>query len=150
MAHLYHKILLIISNKKLKNSTNGIDNVEEYRKYRSSNQGGGFNAKTYYIDELNDQFAYGMGQNPLAIRNFVNFTLDKFSSKPELTFIIGKGFEYIYTNGNQELTNRALVQTYGEPASDNLLTARSGALNYPQIGIGRLAATTGDEIRINL
>jgi hypothetical protein len=141
---------LIISNKKLRNSLNGGDYVEEYRKYRSSVSGGGFNAKTYYIDELNDQFAYGITQNPLAIRNFVNFALDKFSSKPNLAFIIGKGFEYTYSFRNQGIIDRSLVQTYGEPASDNLLVARSGALNFPQLGIGRLAAITGDDVRLYL
>lgn len=141
---------LIISNKKLRSSTNGIDNVDEYKKYRSSVQGGGFNAQTYYIDELNDQFAYGIPEHPLAIRNFVNYTIDNFTAKPELVFIIGKGFEYTYNLGQQSIIDRSLVQTYGEPASDNLLTARSGAENYPQLGIGRLAAITGDEVKLYL
>lgn len=138
---------LIVSNKKLKTSISGTDYIEEYRKYRSSVQGGDFNAKTYFIDELNDQFAYGITQHPLAIRNFVNFAIDKFTTKPKLLYIIGKGFEYNYFRGNQSLIDRSLVQTYGEPASDVLLTARSGALNYPQIGVGRLAVTKGDQIK---
>ncbi|HQG39015.1 MAG TPA: hypothetical protein PLK15_07770, partial [Chitinophagales bacterium] len=128
---------LIISNKKLKNSSNGVDNVDEYRKYRSSVQGGSYNAKVYYIDELNDQFGYGIIQHPLAIRNFINFAYDKFATRPQLLYIIGKGFEYNYNLGNQNNINRSYVQTYGEPASDVLLTARSGALNYPQLGVGR-------------
>ncbi len=141
---------LIISNKKLKSSTIGVDYVDEYRKYRSSVQGGGFNAKTYFIDELNDQFGFGIVQHPLAIRNFINFAIDKFSIDPKLAFIIGKGFEFPYTYGNQSIIVRSLVQTYGEPASDILLAARSGALNYAQIGIGRLAVTKGDDIKIYL
>ncbi|MFN8237332.1 MAG: C25 family cysteine peptidase [Chitinophagales bacterium] len=141
---------LIITNKKLRSSVNGTNYVEEYRKYRSSVSGGGYNAQIYYIDELNDQFAYGISQHPLAIRNFVNFALDKFSDKPQLVFIIGNGFEYTYSFRNQGIIDRSLVQTYGEPASDNLLTARSGLLNYPQIGIGRLAALRGDDIKVYL
>ena len=141
---------LIISNKKLKNSSNGVDNVDEYRKYRSSVQGGSYNAKVYYIDELNDQFGYGIIQHPLAIRNFINFAYDKFATRPQLLYIIGKGFEYNYNLGNQNNINRSYVQTYGEPASDVLLTARSGALNYPQLGVGRLAAITGDDVRLYL
>lgn len=141
---------LIISNKKLRNSTDGVNYVEEYRKYRSTIAGGAYNAKIYYIDELNDQFGYGIPQHPLAIRNFINYTIDKFASRPQLAFIIGKGFEYTYNFGSQSIIDRSLVQTYGEPASDNLLTARSGALNYPQIGIGRLAATSGDEVSLYL
>ena len=58
------------------------------------------------------------------------------------SLIIGKGFDYYFNGKAQYNIERSLVQTYGEPASDNLLTARSGALNYPQLGIGRLAACT--------
>ena len=143
---------LIISNKKLKNSINGTDYIDKYKDYRSSTEGGGYLAKTYFIDELNDQFGYGISQHPLAIRNFINYAIDKFATakKPQLAFIIGKGFEYTYNYGNQSIIDRSFVQTYGEPASDVLLTARSGALNYPQIGIGRLAVTNGDEIKIYL
>lgn len=138
---------LILSNKKLRSSSNGVDYVEEYRKYRNSPQGGAYNSKTYYIDEIYDQFYYGINQHPLAIRNFVNFALDKFSVKPELLFIIGKGFEYNYSNGNQGIIDRSLIPSYGNPASDNLLTARSPELNFPQLGVGRLSVSKGDEIR---
>ncbi|MDB5227527.1 MAG: hypothetical protein JWN78_1720 [Bacteroidota bacterium] len=141
---------LIISNKKLKNSFSGIDYLEQYKQYRTSTAGGSYNAKIYFIDELNDQFGYGIPGHPLAIRNFVNFALDKFAQKPQLVYIIAKGFEYNVIFTNPGLADRNYVQTFGEPASDNLLTARSGALNYPQLGIGRLAATRGDDIRIYL
>lgn len=141
---------IIITNKKLKNSLSGIDYVEEYRKYRASTAGGSFTARTYFIDELYDQFGFGIPENPLAIRNFVNYALDKFSIKPELVFIIGKGLDYIKMYRNQGLIDKSLVPTFGEPASDNLLTARNSQLNYPQIGIGRLSVKTGDEIKIYL
>jgi hypothetical protein len=141
---------LIISNKKLRNSFNGTDYIQEYRNYRSSVAGGNFTAKIYFIDELNDQFGFGINQHPIAIRNFINFAIDKFTVKPQMTFIIGKGFEYTYNYGNQSIIDRSLVQTYGKPASDNLLVSRSANLNYPQLGIGRLAATKGDDIRVYL
>ena len=141
---------LIISNKKLKNSLSGIDYIEQYRQYRLSAAGGSYNAKTYFIDELTDQFAYGIPGHPLAIRNFVNFAIDKFSVKPELVYLIGKGFEYNEKFKKPSLVDLDYLPTYGEPASDNLLTARSGALNFPQLGIGRLAASRGDDIRIYL
>lgn len=141
---------LIVSNKKLKSSLNGTDYIEEYRRYRSSVAGGSWTARSYYIDELNDQFAYGIPEHPLAIRNFVNFAIDKFTTKPQLLFIIGKGFDYTYNYGNQSIIDRSYVQTFGEPASDNLLTERSATLNYPQLGTGRLAAVKGDDIRVYL
>lgn len=141
---------LIITNKKLKNSLSGIDYVEEYRKYRSSAAGGSFTARTYYIDELYDQFAYGINQNPLAIRNFVNFAYDKFSIRPELVFLIGKGFNYTYDYRNQTLINKSLIPTFGEPASDNLMVARSSNDNYPIVGVGRLSVYTGDGVNTYL
>ena len=141
---------IIISNKKLKASLSGTDFVEEYRKYRSSTAGGNFTARTYFIDELYDQFGFGIIENPLAIRNFVNFALDNFTIKPKMVFVIGKGLDYSKMYRNQGLINKSLVPTFGEPASDNLLTARSSSLNYPQIGIGRLSVKNGDEIKAYL
>ena len=138
---------LIISNKNLKTSSNGTDYLEQYKNYRRSTQGGNFNANIYYYDELTDQFGYGISQHALAIRNFVNYAVDKFTQKPELAFIIGKGFEYVYTSANPSVIPRSLVPTYGEPASDNLLMARNATLNYPQIGVGRLDAFNGDDIK---
>jgi hypothetical protein len=49
---------IIISNPVLYNNGSGVNNVELYRQYRSSVAGGGFNAKVYNVDELNDQFAF--------------------------------------------------------------------------------------------
>jgi hypothetical protein len=51
---------LIISNNQLYNGANGTNPVEEYRAYRSSAVGGGYNAKVVEIDELVDQFAFGI------------------------------------------------------------------------------------------
>ncbi len=133
---------LIISNKKLKSSTASIDYIEEYRKYRASVSGGSYTARTYFIDELNDQFGFGINGHPLTLRNFSNFCIDKFVTQPQLMFIIGKGYNYT--------SNQSLVQTYGEPASDNLVTARNATLNYPQLGTGRLSVTKGDDIKVYL
>lgn len=141
---------LIITNKKLKNSVNGTDYIEEYRKYREKPEGGSFNSKVFYIDEIYDQFGFGILQNPLAIRNFVNFTIDRYTNKPKMVFIIGKGFEYTTFFRNQTLIDNSLIPTYGLPASDNLLTARSAIQNFPQLAIGRLAATKGDDIKVYL
>ncbi|HUP13489.1 MAG TPA: hypothetical protein VM187_14795, partial [Niastella sp.] len=60
---------LIITNERLLNSLGGANPVEEYRSYRSSAAGGGYNAKIYLESELTDQFGYGIKKNPIAIRN---------------------------------------------------------------------------------
>lgn len=48
------------------------------------------------------------------------------------------------------MIDKSLIPTYGLPASDNLLTARSANQNYPQLAIGRLAASKGDDIKVYL
>lgn len=141
---------VIISHRNLTKSNFGIDYLDEYAKYRQSVPGGSYKPFVYYIDELNDQFAYGINTHPLAIRNFINFALDKFSVKPTQVFLIGKGYAYVDMLGTSALRNKNFVQTYGNPASDNLLVARSATSNTPQVGVGRLAAQRGDDIKIYL
>ncbi|MGH2565265.1 MAG: hypothetical protein ACRDE5_12170, partial [Ginsengibacter sp.] len=61
---------LIISNSILYNNGSGVNYVDLYRAYRNSSVGGGYNAKIYDIDQLIDQFAYGIKKHPLAIKDF--------------------------------------------------------------------------------
>ncbi|MCA9750186.1 MAG: hypothetical protein KC414_13845, partial [Romboutsia sp.] len=64
---------LIISNATFNTSTSGVNYLQEYKNYRNSVAGGSYNANIFYIDQLNDQYIYGVEQHPLAIRNFVNY-----------------------------------------------------------------------------
>jgi Peptidase family C25 len=145
---------LIISNPLLTVGTGGINPVDNYRAYRSSAAGGGYNARVYMIDELVDQFGFGILQNPLGIRNFIRWARNNFSTLPiKDVFLIGKGITYdqyrIYRN-NPNISKLALVPTFGQPGSDNLLAADPGLDEIPKVPIGRLSVVTGDEITIYL
>jgi len=70
---------LIISHPALTTATGGGNSLENYRAYRSSAAGGSHNAKIYMVDELFDQFAFGIKKNPLAIRNFIRYARAIFS-----------------------------------------------------------------------
>lgn len=137
---------LIISNKLLGLTAGGA--VENYRAYRSNK----YNAKTYDIEDLVDQFAFGIKKHPLSIKNFVNYANANFAKKPNYVFLIGKGVTYDEYRGNQsspyaDLLN--LVPTWGWPASDVLLVSNS--MNpEPTVGIGRLSAVSQDEVTIYL
>lgn len=133
---------LIIANQRSINSNDGTDYVEKYRAYRNSVAGGSYIARTYLIDQLTDQFAYGVKHHPLAIRNFINYALDNFTHKPQQLFIIGRGLQY----GSLRNNGGDFIPTYGSPPSDNLLVARSAIQNTPQIGVGRLDVTAGQQI----
>ncbi|MCU0394392.1 MAG: C25 family cysteine peptidase, partial [Chitinophagaceae bacterium] len=137
---------LIISNQRLFDD-NGANRVEEYRQYRSSDAGGGYNAKVYTIDELTEQFAFNILKHPLAIRNFLRYARANFPVVPKAAFLIGRGASYEYAMGNAQAEFLNLVPTWGHPASDNLLAASTNESITPAIPIGRLGAITGAEVK---
>ncbi len=139
---------LIISNSALYTPVGGSNPVEQYRLYRSSASGGTYNAKTYDIDQLEDQFAFGIHKHPLSIRNFLRYARQNFSAAPKFAFIIGKGVSYqdYRPQQNQPYADQLnLVPTFGYPGSDVLLSA-VGSNPYPLTPIGRLSAVNGQEI----
>lgn len=139
---------LIISNPLLYNDGSGHNYVNDYRTYRSSANGGGFNAKIYDIEELTDQFAFGIKGHPGSIRDFIRYANQQFSVKPKYVFIIGRGINYMDNwayRANPLKDRQNLVPTFGWPASDMLLTSSPG-LAMPLVPIGRLAAVTPGEV----
>ncbi len=136
---------LIVSNKIL---MSGANPVEQYRAYRSSFAGGSYNAKVYDIDELVDQFAYGIKKHPLSIKNFIRFAKASFTKAPDYLFIIGKGVTYDEYRKNENSANADklnLVPTWGWPASDNLMVS-ADLQPVPSIGVGRLSCVSVTEV----
>ncbi len=143
---------LIISNSSLYSDNNGINQVERYRAYRASTNGGSYNAKVYNIDELTDQFGYGIYHHTSSIKDFILNAVDNWSVKPKHVFLIGRGISYnnLADFGNQAAYKATdLVPTFGWPASDLSLAARPG-LYAPTVPVGRLSAVNGNEVRIYL
>ncbi len=140
---------LIISNPSLYNDGNGNNNVEQYRAYRASATGGGFNAKVISIDELTDQFAFGIKKHPAAIRDFIRSANQQFNQKPKYIFLIGRGVTSLDFKNNENSPNIEkldLVQTFGWPASDILLACEPGQM-VPLAPISRLSVINGTEIK---
>ena len=139
---------LIISNALLFNSSKGVNNVDLYRQYRNSVAGGGYNAKVVTIDELVDQFAYGIKKHPAAIKDFVQYAKNTFAVPPQYIFLIGKGItynDYVQNQTSQYADRLNLVPTFGSPASDVSLVSPYGSI-VPSVPVGRLSAVSGDEI----
>lgn len=139
---------LIISNPALYNNGSGVNNVDLYRQYRSSAVGGGYNAKIYDVDELNDQFGFGIKKHPLAVRDFILYANQQFTPAPKYTFIMGRGLSYQdYTTFSSDpaVEQLDMVQTFGWPASDVLLASPPGS-TVPVMPIGRLGAINGTEV----
>ncbi len=139
---------IIISNPVLYNSSTGNNYVDEYRQYRSSAQGGNFKAIVVDINEIADQFCYGIDKHPLSIKEFIQFANAKFTPVAQFVFIIGKGLSYdeYLMNKNSPYANQLnLVPTFGSPASDVLLSSPYG-ITTPSIPIGRISAISGNEV----
>lgn len=142
---------LIISNAILYNGSNG-NPVQAYAQYRSSEAGGSYIAKIYDIDQLRDQFAFGIIRHPGAVKNFIRYAEDVFSSYPKAVFLIGKGVNYKDARSNQNnplLQSLDLVPTFGHPASDNLLVARDNE-TISSIPVGRLSVIKPSEVELYL
>ncbi len=140
---------LIVSNPLLYSDGQGHNPINDYKAYRSSAAGGGFNAISVDINELVDQFAFGIKKHPLSIKNFLAYARTKFAVKPQYVFLIGHGVTYDQYNYNQSDPNSEilnLVPTFGYPASDNKLAAADVTQAVPLFPIGRLSVVNGTEI----
>lgn len=140
---------LIISNPLLFTSGGGSNPVDDYRAYRSSVAGGSYNAKIYLVDEIVDQFGFGIKKNPLAVRNFIRWARNTYSGTVKNVFLIGKGLNYVQYRtfeNSPDADKLNLIPTFGQPASDNLLAADPGPDQLQKVPIGRLSAINGDEV----
>jgi uncharacterized lipoprotein NlpE involved in copper resistance len=144
---------IIISNPALYDNGSGVNYVEQYRQYRSSVDGGGYNAKVYDINELKEQFAFGIKLHPAAVRDFVRWASTNFAVKPKFVFLIGRAVTYYsYKNNeyngnvyNTDLDKLNMVPTFGWPASDVMLVCNPGTY-IPLAPVGRLGAVAGNEV----
>ena len=127
-----------------------ITGANAYKAYRNNN----YQAYCYDVEQLYDQFAYGIKKHPLAIRNFLKYISAIYSNVPEYVLIIGKG---IHSGGsigesfrkNATYFSNCLVPSFGVPSSDNLLATRilsSTNGTTQDIPIGRIAATNNQDI----
>ena len=141
---------IIISGPSLWNS------ALSYQAYRNLR----FNTLLVDINELYDQFAYGIRKHPLAIKNFARYMLNVWTAPPlnkaapAYIFMIGKGYSPVDMRVDASLHNSCIVPSMGYPSSDNLLTSGNGFPGThhfrPSIAIGRLAAQNAAQVDVYL
>jgi Peptidase family C25 len=144
---------IIISNPSLYTGSSGNNPVIDYKNYRSSLAGGSYNAQVIDINELVDQFAFGIKKHPLSIKNFLNYARANYAAKPQFVFLIGRGMAYNdYRTNESDPSDDILnpVPTFGYPASDPMLSSADATHAVAQTPIGRLAAIYGTEVEIYL
>ncbi|MBP7821497.1 MAG: hypothetical protein KA010_01145, partial [Saprospiraceae bacterium] len=146
-ATSYHdKNYIIITHQSLRQDPqNGNqDWVQTYSDYRQSNDGGAYKPIIIDINNLYDQFAYGITYHPLSVKNALQFFKKKWDA-PQYVFLIGKGREYQLVRNDEAPQN--LIPTYGFPGSDNLLGTPLFSNNM-DFALGRLAILDPKDIKI--
>jgi hypothetical protein len=119
-----------------------------YRDFRTST---GYKVLLVDVEELYDQFSYGIKKHPMALRNFVKYTLAKFDQKPQNLFLIGKTRGALAYRKNTSVYAASLVPSFGDPPSDILITSGLDGNGYaPAVATGRLAAQNPEHVRLYL
>lgn len=140
---------MIISHPSLYVGTSGNNPVNDYKAYRESQAGGSHTVIIADIDELVDQFAFGIKKHPLSVRNFIRYARANWSTQPGDVFLIGRGmtyYDYYWHQSNAIADKLNIVPTFGIPASDNMLSSATVSSPVPVTPIGRLSVVNGKEI----
>ncbi len=137
---------IIITHPSLSNDAN------QYAAYRNSTS---FQAAVINVEELYEQFSYGIKKHPLAIKNYLKFAIDNYQDTIKALFLIGKPYKAGQGNlnyrKNTAIYANTLVPSMGNPPSDILLTAGIvDTLYQPAIPTGRLAARNPQEVSLYL
>ncbi len=129
---------LIITHPRLMNG------AEQYQAYRNST---GHDAAIYNIEELYNQYMYGVSKHPYAVRQLIQDIINETSRVPEFLFIIGKGINSATARNNTSYYANNLVPSFGNPPSDVLITAGLEGTGFePLVPTGRLAVTNEQQI----
>lgn len=135
--------LLIIYASEFNEELNGVNYLEKFIQHKQSDYGDNLLVEKIDIQDVYNQFSYGINGHNASIRNFIQ-ELKQTNKLPKNVLLIGKGIEYRYLIGNEELKEKNLVPTFGHPASDNLLV-----MDYSKTTllcpIGRISVKTKQE-----
>ncbi|WP_020571067.1 putative type IX secretion system sortase PorU2 [Neolewinella persica] len=137
---------LIITSRRLNGQA-----VNELADYRRSVTGGSYVVHTVDVEDLYDEYAYGLGRHPMAIRNYLS-AAKLAIPKLQYLFLIGKGREYPDIRTPAQLVRAKetfFIPSFGFPASDNLMAADLGSV-IPNYSVGRLAAINEGEVELYL
>lgn len=144
---------LLLTSPLLRTPYESEDQVQAYADYRQSPAGGSYSPKIVEIQDIYDQFGYGLHRHPQSIRNFVHAAHRRWPNL-KYVFLVGKGREYTALRTAQGLKDAIDAETYfvpsfGFPASDNLMLSNNTS-SVAVVPVGRIAATTPKEISIYL
>ncbi len=121
--------------------------LKAYKDYRDIAQGGKYRSTVIDVEQLYDQFAYGINKHPLAIQGFIQYAVNNWTAqrKPTHVLLVGKAREYPEARFSSSTRAQCTVPTFGNPGSDVLMACPIGS-NLPSVAIGRIAAQSVTDI----
>jgi len=126
------------------------DPIKRYETYRTSEEGGNHQVVTVDIQDLYEQFAWGIDQHPLAIQNFMKYGMDTWETPPAYLLLLGKSIMYSEVRNKPNNRAASFVPSYGHIPADNLLGARGSHDYRPVLAVGRISAQTGNQVHAYL
>ncbi len=124
--------------------SNLLSAANDYATYRNSK---GFKSLVVDVEQLYDQYSFGIRKHPMAIRNFMLQSLHEWATPPENLLLLGKSVsarDARYASAF-ELN---IVPTWSVLGSDVGFT--NGDVGFttlePALGTGRIAATSNDQV----
>lgn len=112
--------LLIIYASEFDKDLNGVNYLNKFIEHKQSNAGDNLSVAKVNIQDLYNQFSYGINGHNATIRNFIQ-ELKQNGKLPGNLLLIGKGISYNYIVNKPELHTKNLVPSFGHPASDNMV-----------------------------
>ena len=100
--------------------------------------------KLVYIDEIFDEFSYGL-LNPIAVKDFLKYTFEKWVSPAPLYVVLIGDMSFDYRRISPDSRPSFIPSIgyhsieYGLAASDNMFVAVSGSDVTPDMAIGRIS-----------
>jgi hypothetical protein len=139
---------IMISNARFFNDGTGKNYVQEYADYRATTEGGNFKTKVIDVQQVHDQFGYGITRHPLCLRNYAYF-IKKNWTNPQYLVLVGKAKEFTQDRANVAFADKSDVPSWGYPSSDQLFVTNDSSI-VPIIPIGRIPLTVASEMKIYL
>ena len=121
--------------------------AQSYADYRNHLSPYHFTANVFDVNELYDEFAYGIKNNPIAIRNLINYAGAAFNTRPEYLFLIGRAYATSAGRKNSGTFNATMVPTMGSIPSDYAITMGLGDTSeFFCIPTGRLSTSSSLQV----
>lgn len=121
------------------------EKAQDYNAYRNLT---GFRSALININELYDQYSFGVNKHPLAIRGFLENVVKSWDSVPKYLLLLGKSIHAKFYRNDPSLYAITLVPSMGYPASDLLFSAglKDTGTFIPAIPTGRIAARNAGHV----